>query len=53
MRGLASADVLASGRCFADALQVLFGLHPGAGHVCSCIFMHVTHALGGSDGQTP
>ncbi len=28
-------DVLAAGRCFADALQVLFGQHPSAVHVCS------------------
>jgi hypothetical protein len=32
-------DVLAAGRCFADALQVLFGLHPRAVYVCSCMFM--------------
>ncbi len=37
--GLASAEDLAAGRCFADALQVLFGLHPSAVHVCSCMFM--------------
>ncbi len=29
-------DVLAAGRCLADALQVLFGLHPSPVHVCSC-----------------
>ncbi len=29
-------DVLVAGRCFADALQELFGLHPSAVHVCSC-----------------
>jgi hypothetical protein len=49
IHGLASADVLAAGRCFADALQVLFGLHPSVVHVCSCMFnVHVTHALGGA-----
>ncbi len=42
-------DVLAAGRCFADALQVLFCLHPNAVHVCSMfIYVHVTHALGGA-----
>ncbi len=42
-------EVLAIGRCFADALQVLFGLHSSAVHVCSCMFnVHVTHALGGA-----
>jgi hypothetical protein len=34
--GLASVDALAAGRCFAAALQVLFGLHFSAIHVCSC-----------------
>jgi hypothetical protein len=38
-------DVLAAGRCLAHALQVLYGLHPSAVHVCSS---HVTHALGGA-----
>ncbi len=35
-------------RCFADALQVLFDLNPSAVHVSSCMFMYVTHALGGA-----
>ncbi len=30
------SDVLAAGRCFADALQVLFSLHPSVVHVCLC-----------------
>jgi hypothetical protein len=33
-------DDLAAGRYLADALQLLFGLHPRA--------VHVTHALGGA-----
>ncbi len=41
-------DVLAAGRYLADALQLLFGLHPRAVHLCSCMFIHVTHALGGA-----
>ncbi len=54
-RKLESADVLAACRCFADALQVLFGLHRTAVHVClpvhvySCMFsVHLTRALGGA-----
>jgi len=42
VKSLHSGDrdvILAAGRCFADALQVLFGLHPSAVHVCSWIFM--------------
>jgi hypothetical protein len=42
MRGLARADVLAAGRCFADALQVLYILVQFMCiQVCS-----LTHALG-------
>ncbi len=37
--------VLAAGRSLAEALQVLFGLHPSAVHVCS---VHVTRARGGA-----
>jgi hypothetical protein len=41
----AYADVLAAGSCFADALQVLFSLHPGAVHV----FLYVSNtSLGGN-----
>jgi hypothetical protein len=36
---LASADVLASGKCVADALQELFGLHP------TVLCVHVTQAF--------
>ncbi len=36
--GLASADILAAGRWFADALQVLFGLHPSVVHVCWWVY---------------
>jgi hypothetical protein len=32
-------DVLAAGSCFSDALQMLFGPHPSAVHVCSSMFM--------------
>ncbi len=48
MLGLASADVLAAVRCFADALHVLFGLHPGAVHVCSVHVCSCNTCTGGS-----
>jgi hypothetical protein len=36
-------DDLAAGRHLADALQLLFGLHPRAVHLCSCIFLKLMH----------
>jgi len=44
MRGLASADVLAAGRRFADALQVLLGLPTYI--LVQFMYVHVTHELG-------
>ncbi len=44
IQGLASADVLAAGRCFADALLVLFSTYIQLQFMC----VHVTHALGGA-----
>ncbi len=41
-------DVLAAGRYLADALQLLFGLHPDAVHVHMFMYIPETHALGGA-----